>query len=202
MADGTKATTAQTLTLLEDRLRYLDFVLNGHTAGEEAPKKDDNQNATARLRTLEKTLSNLAVKSPAASAVLSLHDEHPVVFHGSQTSEGKPALSTDALAAMIIAHTTLFNQTSTNLNSLKDISIPNSSDFAKIVNLQAKIQELTTKQEAQAADFASLRARSATLVEQWYEGGVLDMGDEQAFLTSYLYHYALRPGLSAKRVHS
>lgn len=31
---------------------------------------------------------------------------------------------------------------------------------------------------------------------------LLYLGDEQAFLTVYLYHYAGRPGLSAQRIHS
>lgn len=35
-----------------------------------------------------------------------------------------------------------------------------------------------------------------------HESGMLYMGDEQAFLTTFLYHYAGRPGLSAKRVHT
>jgi putative alpha-1,2-mannosidase len=35
-----------------------------------------------------------------------------------------------------------------------------------------------------------------------HESGLLYMGDEQAFLTVFLYHYAGRPALSAKRAHS
>ena len=35
-----------------------------------------------------------------------------------------------------------------------------------------------------------------------HESGVLDMGDEQAFLTAFLYHYARRPALSVDRIHS
>ncbi|TAQ88679.1 hypothetical protein B7494_g3014 [Chlorociboria aeruginascens] len=35
-----------------------------------------------------------------------------------------------------------------------------------------------------------------------HESGLLYMGDEQAFLTVFLYHYAGRPGLSAKRAHN
>jgi predicted alpha-1,2-mannosidase len=34
-----------------------------------------------------------------------------------------------------------------------------------------------------------------------HESGMLYMGDEQAFLTPFLYHYVGRPGLSAKRAH-
>jgi putative alpha-1,2-mannosidase len=36
----------------------------------------------------------------------------------------------------------------------------------------------------------------------FHESGILDIGDEQSFLTVFMYHYAGRPGLSAKRVHS
>ncbi|KAF2276534.1 alpha-1,2-mannosidase-like protein, partial [Westerdykella ornata] len=35
-----------------------------------------------------------------------------------------------------------------------------------------------------------------------HESGLLYMGDEQAFLKVFLYHYAGRPGLSAKRIHT
>jgi putative alpha-1,2-mannosidase len=34
-----------------------------------------------------------------------------------------------------------------------------------------------------------------------HNSGVLYMGDEQAFLTAFLYHYAGRPALSAQRTH-
>ncbi|KAL4816716.1 glycosyl hydrolase family 92-domain-containing protein [Aspergillus spinulosporus] len=35
-----------------------------------------------------------------------------------------------------------------------------------------------------------------------HDSGILYLGDEQAFLTVYQYHYAGRPGLSAKQAHS
>lgn len=35
-----------------------------------------------------------------------------------------------------------------------------------------------------------------------HESGLLYIGDEQAFLNVYLYHYAGRPGKSAERIHS
>lgn len=39
-------------------------------------------------------------------------------------------------------------------------------------------------------------------LDYFHESGLLYMGDEQAFLTVYLYHYAGRPALSAKRAHT
>ena len=38
-------------------------------------------------------------------------------------------------------------------------------------------------------------------LEMLHNSGVLYMGDEQAFLSAFLYHYARRPGLSAKKTH-
>jgi putative alpha-1,2-mannosidase len=38
-------------------------------------------------------------------------------------------------------------------------------------------------------------------LEFFHESGLLDIGDEQSFLTVFMYHYAGRPGLSARRVH-
>jgi putative alpha-1,2-mannosidase len=38
-------------------------------------------------------------------------------------------------------------------------------------------------------------------LEKLHSSAVLYMGDEQAFLTAFLYHYAGRPGLSAKMTH-
>jgi putative alpha-1,2-mannosidase len=35
-----------------------------------------------------------------------------------------------------------------------------------------------------------------------HESGLLYLGDEQSFLTPFLYHYAGRPGLSSSRVHT
>lgn len=35
-----------------------------------------------------------------------------------------------------------------------------------------------------------------------HESGILDIGNEPSFLTTFLYHYVGRPALSAQRVHS
>ena len=35
----------------------------------------------------------------------------------------------------------------------------------------------------------------------FHESGIVDISDEQSFLTIFQYHYAGRPGLSSKQVH-
>ena len=39
-------------------------------------------------------------------------------------------------------------------------------------------------------------------LDKLHDSGVLWVGDEQAFLTTFQYHYAGRPGLSSQRAHS
>ena len=46
------------------------------------------------------------------------------------------------------------------------------------------------------------RARFVDRLNWLHTSGVLYVGDEQSFLTVYLYHYAGRPGLSAARAHT
>ncbi|KAL5336046.1 glycosyl hydrolase family 92-domain-containing protein [Aspergillus crustosus] len=41
-----------------------------------------------------------------------------------------------------------------------------------------------------------------TRLDFFHDSGLADLGNEPVFLTVYQYHYAGRPGLSAKRVHS
>lgn len=38
-------------------------------------------------------------------------------------------------------------------------------------------------------------------LQYFHSSGLLYIGDEQGFLMVYLYHYAGRPGLSAKQAH-
>lgn len=50
-------------------------------------------------------------------------------------------------------------------------------------------------------DLLGGRAAFLKRLDMLHDSGVLYMGDEQAFLTAFLYHYAGRPGLSAKKIH-
>lgn len=52
--------------------------------------------------------------------------------------------------------------------------------MAKLIAQQARLDQARQKQDEQAREFAELRARSARLVETWYEEGVLGMGEKWA----------------------
>ncbi len=58
--------------------------------------------------------------------------------------------------------------------------MPDPAAAAKLIELRPRIQQAHRRQIAQAKEFAELRARSAQAVENWYEGGVLGMGEQWA----------------------
>ena len=177
-----KETAAESLLVLEERLRKLDYVLNGNNdfEPEQGPASRHGGSVSSRLRALERGLQSLAVKSPAVTDVLTLQKKHPELFHSGTSSEAPATLPTSSLASLVLAHSQLYQGVSTRLSQLQDISVPDPALTTKLIELSPRIQKARETQEAQAREFAELRARSAKVVEMWYEGGVLGMGEQWA----------------------
>ena len=177
---------AQTLLLLEERLTRVDYALYGRKNDED--EDEDEQEATAqhtgsaaaRLRNLERALQSLAAKSPTVTDVLTLQTRHSHLFHPIISSSVPSALQPASLASLILAHSQLYHSLSTRLSQLQDTSIPDPSATANLVELRPRIEKAQVKQRAQAQELADLRARSAKVVETWYEDGILGMGDRWA----------------------
>lgn len=177
-----KETAAETLSLLEERLQRVDYVLNGNTNGdaEDSTATAAKPSATARLRALERTLQAIAAKSTTVSDILFLQHKHPELFHTSPLSDVRDTLPPSSLPALVLAHSQLYHSVSARLPQVQDASMPDPSVAAKLIELRPHIEQLQSKQDAQATEFAKLRTRSAQAVEAWYEGGVLNMGERWA----------------------
>ena len=179
-----KETAAEMLSLLEERLRRVDYVLNGHvdSAVKDAATTQVKGSAMARLRTLERSLQALTAKSTTVSDVLNLQKQYPeLLSHTSSSSSDVPTtLSPTSLASLVLAHSKLYHTVSTQLPQVQHASIPDPSDAAKLVELLPRIQQLQAKQDSQVTEFAELRTSSAKAVESWYVGGVLNMGERWA----------------------
>lgn len=177
-------TAAQTLAMLEDRLRRVEFLINGQQSDY------DETNATAsntqfavstRLHHLERGLQALANRSNAVYDILLLHQQYPDLFHTTDFERSPSTLAPGSLAQLILAHEQLYKDSSSQLQTLSDVSaIPDSSAFTKLIALEPEIEKIESRQAEQARAFAELRARSAHIVEQWYESGVLEMGERWA----------------------
>lgn len=187
-----KQTADQTLALLEDRLRRVDYALHGSTPGHPADAASQDikpgDSAITRLRSLERASSHLTARSSTVAEVLALQKLHPEIFNPSSAS---PATwPQEHVLAIVLAHAALYTTIShylTNLQetyspnsaSLKD-AVPDPAQLATLIELLPRIEKAAEKQARLSRQIAELRARSAAVVEDWVEGGVLGMGGRWA----------------------
>jgi len=66
------------------------------------------------------------------------------------------------------------------LTQLQDTPVADPASAVKLVDLRERIGKAAVRQDQQARELAELRARSAMVVERWYEMGVLEMGENWA----------------------
>lgn len=112
--------------------------------------------------------------------MLALQKKHPHIFDAASPSEVPRNLSLDSLAAIVLSHAQLYQSVAARLTQVQETSIPDPSAAARLIELRPRIEKVQARQQAQAREFAELRARSAKAVETWYEDGVLEMGERWA----------------------
>nr|POF22062.1 hypothetical protein CFP56_36149 [Quercus suber] len=176
------AAIQNTLALLEERLRTIQHIIHGSSQPSNAPPSTDTSPAS-RLHAIERQLGSLAARSATVSDVLALQKAHPSLFHPSASptdNEAASLLPTGALAELVLAHSPLYTSTASQLTALQSTPLSDSDGLTKLVEVMPRIEKARAKQEAQTREVAELRARSARVVEEWYESGVLEMGDKWA----------------------
>lgn len=202
MTTETDAVASATIELLEGRLHRLEYLLTGETqwTGQPsaAPKTESLDDTVARrLTNLESALNSLSKSNPAVRDVLhlcrllanlmfigcsclliKLHPDSrfPDLFPGTSSAQNDtiPAdLTTQNLASIVLSYATAFPETASRLSSLKDLPIPDAQASTALIELQPRLQKLLSIQEQQAIEISELRARSARLLQRWYELGVL-----------------------------
>ncbi|PGH09995.1 hypothetical protein GX51_00261 [Blastomyces parvus] len=189
-------TAADTIELLESRLRRIEYLLTGEATWTGEPPRlttatgfgEGVKPATTRLAKLEYELKTLANRVPAVRDVLGLYSRFPDLFQSiqptnpssSSSSSAAPhpptiptSLSQQALTSIILSYASAFPETASRLTSLKDLPIPAASLSTSLIELQPRLDRLAAVQEEQAAEIAALRARSALVAERWVEVGVL-----------------------------
>lgn len=72
---------------------------------------------------------------------------------------------------------TSFPETASRLNSLKDLPIPPAGASTSLIALQPRLEALKTLQDVQAAEISELRARSAAVLERYYEISLVSGGE-------------------------
>ncbi|GBF66161.1 hypothetical protein TMEN_8879 [Trichophyton mentagrophytes] len=182
-AEYTTNTAADTIELLETRLRRIEFLLTGQTnwAGEPEqaaePPASVRETVSARLAELEHGLRRLSARVPAVQDVLKLYSRYPDLFQSASTHTPPATMTPATLASIVLSYATAFPETASRLSSLQDLPIPPASSSTALVELQPRIDRALETQRRQAEEIAELRVQSTLLMKRWVEVGVVGGGE-------------------------
>ncbi|KAF3897524.1 Nuclear distribution protein RO10 [Trichophyton interdigitale] len=182
-AEYTTNTAADTIELLETRLRRIEFLLTGQTnwAGEPEqaaePPASVRETVSARLAELEHGLRRLSARVPAVQDVLKLYSRYPDLFQSASTHTPPATMTPATLASIVLSYATAFPETASRLSSLQDLPIPPASSSTALVELQPRIDRALETQRRQAQEIAELRVQSTLLMKRWVEVGVVGGGE-------------------------
>ncbi|RVD84605.1 uncharacterized protein DFL_006346 [Arthrobotrys flagrans] len=129
----------------------------------------------ARLSALEAALARLANHSKPVHDLLSLHALYPEIFIDILPSSQSPpsgGLTVEEKASIVLSAAPQVQGVTSQLVSLRDISVPEVDVSIKLIELQPRIDKLVVMQEVQGREMAELRRRSLKVLERWYEVGV------------------------------
>lgn len=199
MSNPEEKTALATITLLEHRLQRIRILLGGNNEADgslqDIPSLTKEQTVLARLAKVEHGLSKLATKSPALGGLLklcktsldftialqlialNLDAAHSDLFQPTTTDLPSTSLTTPELLAVISSHATSYPTTASRLTSIKDVPIPPVESSMSLISLRPRITRLELLQESHARSVAELGLRTASVIQRWYELGVLGGGE-------------------------
>lgn len=181
MSNPEEKTALATIDLLERRLERIRTLLTGNEDADESLQNiaplGKERTVLARLAKVEDGLSKLSNKSPVLGGLLKLYAAHSDLFQPTTTDFPSTSLTTPELLAVISSYATSYHTTASRLTSINDVPIPPLESSASLISLQPRIARLELLQESHAKSLAKLGLRSASVIQRWYELGVLGGGE-------------------------
>ncbi|KAJ9645842.1 hypothetical protein H2199_002885 [Coniosporium tulheliwenetii] len=174
--EGCDIVVLQTLRLLEERMRRLEFVLDGDIKDEPQQTQDS---VIKRLQKLEESLLKATSGSSVIADVMLVQSRHADLLNppeSPEVSEAQPGLGAPHKLAMVLAEAPLYPATASQLTSLDDIPIPPTESFASLIALHPRIAAVATRQNQQARQIAYLSKKSAQLVLKWHKIFIIGQG--------------------------
>jgi hypothetical protein len=109
---------------------------------------------------------------------------HPDLFQSISPDEVPSTLETQSILAIVLASASSYPSTASRLTSILDVPVPSAELSAQLIDLQPRIAKVEALQAAQNADMASLRERTAAVIQRWYTVDILRAGESWAELES------------------
>ena len=102
---------------------------------------------------------------------------HANIFSGnSETAEQASFPISDRLS-IVKSCATMFPTTASRLTSIQDLPLPSAESSTSLVILHPKLAKVELLQESQSKEIAILRLRTASILQRWYEVGILASGE-------------------------
>ncbi|MCJ1287305.1 hypothetical protein MMC26_006653 [Xylographa opegraphella] len=178
---GGNRVAVETIELLESRLQRLAFYTSGTI---ELESQDVNQSPDAkaesiqtRLQLAEDRLQRLASNSQVVEEILSLYHKHANMFSGTPETAEQASFSDSERLSIVKSCATLFPTTASRLTSIQDLPIPSAESSTNLVILHPRVAEVEVLQDSQAQEIANLRLRTVSVLQRWYEVGILAYGE-------------------------
>ncbi|KAI1001122.1 hypothetical protein K3495_g7076 [Podosphaera aphanis] len=185
MVNSFDQTALQTISLLEARLRRIEFVISGDVEKSSSVMKE-SATISERLTTLENSLHELVSSSKTIQNLLSLYATHPELFNSTASDSISTRLDSTHILSMIMASASLFSATASRLSSVADVPPPSADLSAKLIEQQPHISKIAAIQSNQLKEIKNLRARDVILLERWYKISILQAGEAWADLDTRL----------------
>jgi hypothetical protein len=193
------ASSLATLSMLEERLHRLEYLLHGTSNAfgvpdPASPPAEDDEVVSARLARLQGNLHRLASRHGVVQDVLDLCEKpsttspmefadqmkdghYPDLFIPTVADQPPTTLDVATIASIVLAHASSISETASRLTSLQDLPVPPASASAEMIAIQPRLEKAKKVRETQLHELSELRARSARLVEHWLEVGVVGQGE-------------------------
>ncbi|MCJ1473917.1 hypothetical protein MMC13_002573 [Lambiella insularis] len=180
--EGEKKVALESLELLGSRLRKINFYTTGTDETRDSTELPSNRgrqdNIQARLQQLDDGLKRLASRSTAIEQFLNLYNRknERIIQQISQVDD-QPAFSISERLAIINSCATLYPTSVSRLTSIQDLPVPSAESSASLIALHPRLAKVELLQKSQSLQLAELRVRTASVLQRWYEIGVLGRGE-------------------------
>lgn len=184
----------QTLSLLEERLNKLQLLIHG-TESDDSSARDTSPatTVTVRLQAVDKALNKLEQESTSIKELLRLREccsSYLLVFKLNQYLDKNQRTDLDIVdkhrvdqghesvaAALVLSHTSQFQSTASQLRSVQDAPVPDSSSSTHVIAQVPRMKQALARAERQEQQMSELRAQSAAIISRWHQVGVLGVGE-------------------------
>ncbi|MCJ1433489.1 hypothetical protein MMC27_002851 [Xylographa pallens] len=179
--EGGDKIAVETLGLLESRLQRLAFYITGANELDSLDEKHfadaKAESIQARLQQAEDRLQRLASTSQVVEEILSLYRNHANIFPGASETAEQAAFSNPERLSIIKSCATLFPTTASRLTSIQDLPIPSAESSINLIALHPRLAKIQLLQDSQSQEIINLRLRTASVLQRWYEVGILASGE-------------------------